>query len=258
MLTGLKGWWEERQRVKRLSKYYSMKGNTADRPHNLTLLLSLMSPLLAIAAVTISFNSVRLSQQSLQVSQRAYLDIDNATTAKFGTLKFQFLQIPSKVLNSVAEERLRITVLVHNRGNTPADIESISAATIPSTFPAPKSETDSSLVGTLRNLGVVGPKSDRSITVTLSKRLPEQEADALDERLNAPSHVVLVHMKLAYRDVFRDTYPVEACWARINVRKTGELHLIPEDCTNIQYRPKPIQPNSPRPTQPTSLLPAPK
>lgn len=90
---------------------------TADRPHKVTIALGLLSPMLAVVSLGVSFYVFHDSQRSMRVAQRAYLG-------------FSFVSAdvsPAPALNETdpAKYGVRAVVSVRNIGNTPAYVEEI-------------------------------------------------------------------------------------------------------------------------------------
>jgi len=84
----------------------------ADRPHWITILIGIFSPSIALVAVGIAVQSLRTSQQSMKVGQRAYLNYQVAVN--------NGSEIVEK-LRSDKDFFLNYQVTVTNLGNTPAD-----------------------------------------------------------------------------------------------------------------------------------------
>ncbi len=87
----------------------------ADRPHWVTIVIGILSPLIAVVAVGIAMQSLRTSQQSMKVGQRAYLNYQVAVTNA------------DEIVGKLREDKdffLNYQIVVTNLGNTPA--ESIS------------------------------------------------------------------------------------------------------------------------------------
>src|SRR5258708_38185075 len=57
---------------------------TADRPHVVTIILGLISPALSVVAVVIALHSLRVSNMSMRVGQRAYVAIQNGSFSMSG------------------------------------------------------------------------------------------------------------------------------------------------------------------------------
>ena len=108
-----RGYWRRLLGLRGAVWYYSTEAprKTADRPHALSLLLGLISPLLAIVALFISLQSLKTSETSLKVGQRAYLAVQN------GELWV------SRVAGTPAEVGIYLRCEVHNLGNTPGSIK---------------------------------------------------------------------------------------------------------------------------------------
>jgi hypothetical protein len=88
---------------------------SADRPHNLTLLLGMLSPLLAVVATSISLMSLRTSEQALEVGQRAYLSPEVADVVSSTPPAYVVSRAPKGT--KVIHFRIRLTI--KNVGNTP-------------------------------------------------------------------------------------------------------------------------------------------
>jgi len=88
---------------------------TADRPHWITILLGLTSPLLACVAVVISIRSVRTAQQAMRIGQRAYLKCQIQTSRE---------ENPAELKNRPDLISLKTVITVKNLGNTPAYVDS--------------------------------------------------------------------------------------------------------------------------------------
>jgi hypothetical protein len=96
---------------------------TADRPHNLTVVIGLLSPTLAIVALLLSWRSLETSRQSIKISQRAYLSSEP-----------QQLAIDPRVFHLVGRQpddgnpvcrnaqSVKVSVKIWNMGNTPATL----------------------------------------------------------------------------------------------------------------------------------------
>lgn len=96
--------------------------SVAPRPHVVTILLGLMSPAAAIAAIYISAQGLATSQRSLEtsqtsmrVAQRAYLALRMGTVRRQQPTAVDTLRFPDGRL-----QRFEWTFEIHNLGNTPA------------------------------------------------------------------------------------------------------------------------------------------
>jgi hypothetical protein len=90
---------------------------TADRPHKITIALGLLSPMLAMVSLGVSFYVFRDSQLSMRVAQRAYLG--------FSFVSGEVAPAPALQETDPATYSVRAVVSVRNIGNTPAYIEKI-------------------------------------------------------------------------------------------------------------------------------------
>lgn len=91
---------------------------TADRPHPITIALGLLSPLLALVSLGVSFYVFRDSQKSMQAAQRAYFG--------FHLESAEVMPEPVRAVNGNKQFRVRATVSAKNIGNTPAYIQSVN------------------------------------------------------------------------------------------------------------------------------------
>ncbi len=94
----------------RLPKFAQKR--VADRPHWITILIGFLSPSIALVAAWIAIQSLRTSQQSMKVGQRAYLNYQVAVTNG------------NEIVEKLREDKdffLNYQVVVTNIGNTPAD-----------------------------------------------------------------------------------------------------------------------------------------
>lgn len=83
----------------------------ADRPHWTTILIGILSPSIALVAAWIAIQSLKTSQQSMKVGQRAYLNYQVAVTNG------------NEVVEKLRDDKdffLNYQVIVTNMGNTPA------------------------------------------------------------------------------------------------------------------------------------------
>jgi hypothetical protein len=104
---------------------------TAERPHNLTLVIGLVSPLLAVVALTISLMSLRTSERSVRVSetnmkvgQRGYVRITGGRMLFFHPLALLLPRLgePATAPSPPEPQELvgfRFSASVENLGNTP-------------------------------------------------------------------------------------------------------------------------------------------
>ena len=72
---------EVTQKAEQAFEEWIIKGGLADRPHNFTLLLGLLSPFLALVALGFSYYSLDTSKRALNIGQRAYLSVTKSSMA---------------------------------------------------------------------------------------------------------------------------------------------------------------------------------
>lgn len=110
-------WWNRR----RVWYYDRTEQSTSPRPHSLTVRLALLSPLLALVATAISLVSLRRSQTSVEIGQRAYLNI------RFQTLGPSPPRVA--IIGGVEARESGIwtpKITITNLGNTPAYIDTFT------------------------------------------------------------------------------------------------------------------------------------
>jgi len=106
----------------------------ADRPHWITMILGLLSPLLAAVALVISLQSLRTSERSLEVGQRAYVSLQGGKMT-FSHITFGAPPQPTSALKRPADPHLQsrpsaqneqvatllLSLTIVNSGNTAAE-----------------------------------------------------------------------------------------------------------------------------------------
>ena len=97
-------------------KRKTSRKKTADRPHRITILLGLLSPVLALLSLGVSFYVFHDSQRSMKVAQRAYptFHFDSATVSPTNDDPNRFT--------------VEVSASLRNIGNTPLYIDSIRRA----------------------------------------------------------------------------------------------------------------------------------
>jgi hypothetical protein len=163
-------WWNRR----RIWHYDSSpEKRTADRPHKITIVIGVLSPLLAIAAVTISLQGVKTSRTAMEVGQRAYLSISD------GRL-------------SVSGDQAHYSYVLHNLGNTPA--ESVSVKYM-------HTGKDIGGVSILDDERIpdIGPKDSRTYQGTL--------------RVDPGFFPLKMTGLAYYRDAFGEEHSLDWCWS---------------------------------------------
>jgi hypothetical protein len=115
------------KRIGRWRSWLGMKGEfwyyadptpvkTADRPHNLTVIIGSVAPVIAVVAVLVSLASLRTNETAMKVGQRAYLSVRLDTVTDVSTFS-------SKVIQGGMtgyEFFMSAIVTINNVGNTPA------------------------------------------------------------------------------------------------------------------------------------------
>jgi hypothetical protein len=195
------GRWWNRRRIWYFVEQHKQQ-ETADRPHNLTLLIGFLSPLLAIVAVAVSVSNVMTSRLSLTTSQRAYLVVQESPT-----------QNPETT-----------TLIIRNVGNTPARNVVTNVIFLPgftgdifnlidfvSGLPSPSPETD------------IGPKEFH------------------EQRIVNPPEKIFnggLYVRTAFEDTFGDQHQISWCWTLSTGKIDGKCHPFERNIepSNIAHR----------------------
>ena len=162
-------WWNRR----RVWYYDSAPAKkTADRPHAITVILGILSPLLAVAAVIISFQGVRTSRTAMQVGQRAYLSItDGHLTISGKAAHYRFV--------------------LHNLGNTPAEEVSVK-------YMYSARNTGGRYITNDEKTPDIGPKDSRTFEGSL-----RIDSNVLPFRVTGIAY---------YSDAFGEAHSIDWCW----------------------------------------------
>jgi hypothetical protein len=99
--------------------YYTdtTRPKTADRPHNLTLIVGSVAPIIAVVAVVVSLASLRTNETAMKVGQRAYLSVTLDTVTEVSTFSSMGIQNGGE---AGYDFFMSATVTINNVGNTPA------------------------------------------------------------------------------------------------------------------------------------------
>jgi hypothetical protein len=191
----------------------------APRPHWITILLGLLSPLLATFAVTVSIlgyrissRSLETSQKSLAVGQRAYVSIKNG----------RYDERSSQASKPPYLAPMVFSFELFNSGNTPARVDAITLEF--SILPGWRDTADQPFAGA----------NGETVTLTLPDK-PQVEAhssvivsgeDIFNLTEEAWQHArstitltrsgtlghVKLHGRVRYQDVFENYHVAEWCW----------------------------------------------
>jgi hypothetical protein len=211
---------------------------TADRPHNLTLLIGLFSPLVAVVALTISLSSLNTSERSLalaeknmKIAQRGYVRLTGGTITVSQPLAL--LAMIGQPPPPSADELIGFgfAASLENLGNTPVrftrfSMELPAAAGItfdrrelqrhlpPELGQRVKYDWSWSAQG-VGNAGVVR----------------DLKKDFAQLRTIAPSFTRVIlgspvnfNFTLAYKDVFQEEHVVRWCWTPLFDRRTATMY----------------------------------
>jgi hypothetical protein len=186
----------------------------ADRPHWITVVLGLVSPLLAGVALIISLESLHTSERTLEVGQRAYVALQD------GKITFSRITLRSPVPSSTVtpggaeiqagQEQLAtmlLSVKVVNSGNTPAEFTSFipNFKQLPEGWTLKKKEWEP----TQKTPPSLGAKS-KSLWEYRESFLLTPQAWSDYSRLGRPG--LYFSGELKYLDVFKNKHSVNWCW----------------------------------------------
>lgn len=219
---------------------------TAERPHNLTLLIGLLSPLLAVVALTISLlsfktseRSVRVSETNMKVGQRGYVRITGGRMLFFHPLAL--LELP--ILGDPApapsppepQERagFHFSASLENLGNTPVrftklavqlpretgiqfDQHDLQRDLPPELGQKVRYEWSWSLEGTGQARVIQGVFKDLQEATQLSRK----RGVGRRVTMGSPNFT----FSLTYQDVFQEDHTVRWCWTPLIDGMSGTIY----------------------------------
>lgn len=194
----------------------------ADRPHHMTIVIGLLSPVLAGVAVIVSILAVHTSERALKIGTRAYVAVlaGNLQFFNYGIVQHETAD------NSGGQHcivRMDLSATIQNAGNSPA-----SAVSFKEHYRLPKGWSEAPVwvkqqLGST-SIGIIGPKSTVNWSYT---HLFELTPEIYDAFRNSPGQhfgqtfFIYMDAEADYKDVFGDTSTVKWCWvAATNERKT--------------------------------------
>jgi len=189
---------------------------TADQPHWITIVIGMLSPALAIVALAVSLLSLKTSDLSLRIANRAYVGVvsGNLHFADFGYA----VQDKGPDAGTHCIVRMDIFAAIQNAGNSPAVIGGFTP-----NYRLPKGwSTAPAWIKTKLNnsvIGVVAPKSTINWSYT---ELFELTPETYYAFRNFPGQAfVYMDASANYKDVFQETTTLKWCWvAAGNERRT--------------------------------------
>jgi hypothetical protein len=185
-----------------------LKDAVSPRPHIVTIILGLVSPIVSVAALLISIQSLNTAQDSFysnQINQRAYL----------GVLAVTAVPQRDKFTNNP-----KIEIRVKNFGNTPAYISDATLkfyAVDAAKFPVINVEGFHKFrnVRVINTAVEIGQKDEAIVWVVWGAglELPKLSTD------------VIVIADLPYKDVFNDVHKVQWGWRMVNQKVTSAIDI---------------------------------
>ena len=187
------------------------------KPHPITIRIAFLSPLLAVVATGISLLSLSTSRTSMEVGQRAYLNVVGGT--------MELNRLPKS--NGEKPVLLTLHATIRNLGNTPGNIK---ALTVSYKYPKGWREATESNSAISHIPPMIAPKSDALWEYTALFKLDETAysmfssqmplvppSRAIDGTLSLSYTVSLrspleTTIALAYSDVFQRVHDVSWCW----------------------------------------------
>jgi hypothetical protein len=184
----------------------------APPPHPIAIIIGVIGPLLTILALVVAFRSLQLNQQSVKISQRAYLSIRNGKVW-MNRNQYRFSR-PTAAL--IGYPMLEPEFEIVNSGNTPGRVTYITLMYLlkrgwaditysDNDAPVFADLDDTPTFSTSPFKGEIGGNS----SVTLRTQLVVDMDDKLwDEYKESP----LIAGYLGYEDIFHDVHTIEWCW----------------------------------------------
>jgi hypothetical protein len=185
------------------------KPKTADRPHPITICLGLLSPALALIALWFSWQSLKTSNRSLEIGQRAYVSLQDGKLAFHKEVEGPPPQ-PSSTLTPGQPHPYVVmlgTVTLVNTGNTPAQF--VSFRPVYKQLPEGWS---------VRNTGWVPANTTPPFLSAKSQvfwRFQQTfwlAPEAWSDFYGGTSHVLSLAGELEYKDVFDEPHRINWCW----------------------------------------------
>jgi hypothetical protein len=186
------------------------KPKTADRPHRITIYLGLLSPTLALIALWFSWQSLKTSNRSLEIGQRAYVSLQDGRLSFSKEAEGPPPQ-PSSTLTPPGKPHPYVamlgTVTLVNTGNTPAQF--VSFKPVYKRLPQGWS---------IRNTGWVPVNTTPTLLSAKSQvfwRFQQTfwlAPEAWSDFFGGPSHVLSLTGELEYKDVFDNPHRINWCW----------------------------------------------
>jgi hypothetical protein len=215
------------------------------RPHWITIILGLLSPFMALAALGVSLTSYRLSNQSFELSrrtaefsmasveagQRAYVSVTNGTLVAYhpeGEYKTLIDNPPYKGHPEAHQKNWNVIIIagsftMHNLGNTPAYIDGLHVTVTNSTGdiggPLRYFEFDPIEHDQIGVSGELGKGADRVAQFGLAALMDDRNFDQFskEKKGNAESPATgsgmfFVRARLRFKDVFGREHDASWCW----------------------------------------------
>jgi hypothetical protein len=188
---------------------------TADRPHAITIAIGIFSPALAVIALIVSIMSLRTSDRSLKVANRAYVNVVSGSLlfSDFGYV----VQEKGPDAGTHLIVRMDLFARLQNAGNSPASVGDFKPRY---QLPPGWSEAPSWVKTRLNynGIGMIAPKSTLNWAYT---ELFELTPNTYNAFRNFPGRAfVYMHATFNYKDVFNETNEVAWCWAAAGNEKT--------------------------------------
>lgn len=189
---------------------------TADRPHPITILLGVLSPMLAIVALFISFDALKTSRSAMEIGQRAYLT----------PVITRLYPKPNPNFQEGGIELLEVGLTIQNVGNTPAFLLAAKHF-LEKSDSNPTQENGDSLSG----LGTIAPRQEL-VAHPASLSLLKWRDGSLDSW-------VYYFLVIDWEDVFRVHHSDHWCF-QISIEEHGSSAKAKEEarCDWLSWRGK--------------------
>jgi hypothetical protein len=191
-----------------------------NRPHNISIVLGLLTLFFAVIALVLNYKSLQTSQSSLKIGQRGYL--------AFAVTSFTVTQE-----GSPQELTARATMKIRNVGNTPAYLDTGQSHINSVNIRTNQSSTRGG--GSLLPPGLVVPPKDEVPGLDAFVSFADPEEATCPNSPNSKCYFVRFTGDISWHDVFGETHVDSWCTTLIRRNVTD---MTVESCTPAQHPPK--------------------
>jgi hypothetical protein len=212
----------------RLEKMFAIR-QFADPPHPISILIQTTAPLIALAALWFSVQSYQTAREALNVGQRAYVTVRNASV-RMDLMKTLVLDNRAGLQGNsdVDDHNLSVRYVIANLGNTPARLHAVTYRY--SVKPPLILLDQNALTHTATKTAEfdIGPKSELGESDSIVVR--DHELGDLKRTGGNVMHgfeMPCIEVSLTYTDIFGIEHPVTWSW------EPGEAPESPKQCAAL-------------------------